>query len=199
MDLKIASKCIFQLAIFDIVTFCLGMLWKQPLNSLDKGPPYTTACKMRLMRITITIRALCTIIPLCHFIHTFIMYSTILADGRLRDMVNGHASNAPAHFHADAFWGGGSFDGTLGLSGTAVRGAVGVLGEGAKEGSQKNTADLVLASNSSGADAAEAESLDIRDILSKPLPPRPSDVDYVRSQASFNVAGVVCAHFCFFG
>jgi hypothetical protein len=126
------------------------------------------------------------------------MYSTILADGRLRDMVNGHASSAPAHFHADAFWGGGSFDGTLGLSGATVRGAVGVLGEGAKEGSQKNTADLVLASNSSGADAAEAESLNIRDILSKPLPPRPSDVDYVRSQASFNVAGVVCAHFCFF-
>ena len=126
------------------------------------------------------------------------MYSTILADGRLRDMVNGHASSAPAHFHADAFWGGGSFAGTLGLSGATVRGAVGVLGEGAKEGSQKNTADLVLASNSSGADAAEAESLNIRDILSKPLPPRPSDVDYVRSQASFNVAGVVCAHFCFF-
>ena len=64
MDPKIASMCIFQLAIFDIVTFRLGMLWKQPLNSLDKGPPCTTACKMRLMRITI--RALCTIIPLYH-------------------------------------------------------------------------------------------------------------------------------------
>jgi hypothetical protein len=126
------------------------------------------------------------------------MYSTILADGRLRDMVNGHASNAPAHFNADVGWGGGAFDGTLGLSGAAVRGAVGVLGEEAKERSQKIAADLVLASNSSGAFAPESESLDIRDILSKPLPPRPSDVDYVRSQASFNVTGVVCAQLHYF-
>ena len=113
------------------------------------------------------------------------MYSTILTDSRLRDLVNGHTPSASQlqYQHSDATWSGGLFDGTLGLNGVPVRGSVGGLGAGVLEGAG------YAAAVGTAADAAQAESLDIRRILSKPLPPRPSDVDLVRSSASFDVSG----------
>ena len=119
------------------------------------------------------------------------MYSTILADGRLRDLVNGHAPGAPAMPHSDALWGSALFDGTLGLSGVPVRGYGGSLGAVAIDGTGNAAANLV--SPLSAAEVVEVESADIRRILSKTLPPRPSDVDAVRSHASFDISGAQCS------
>ena len=120
------------------------------------------------------------------------MYSTILSDGRLRDLVNGHALAAPP-LHSDASWNatcGASFDGSLGFGGGVSRGSTGVLGA---EGT-RNAFDN-LASASAASAAASKETVDIRHILSNPLPPLLSDVEFVRSEASFAATGALFAPF----
>jgi hypothetical protein len=119
------------------------------------------------------------------------MYSTILSDGRLRDLVNGHSLAPP--LHSDAAWSttaGALVDGSSGFGLGPSRASAGMLGA---EGARNVFGDLAIASPTLV--SSEKETLDIRSILSNPLPPLPSDVDFVRSQASTAAAGTTCAQF----
>ncbi len=124
------------------------------------------------------------------------MYSSILADGRLRDLVNGHTL-APQPHQSDAAWSAPAaaiYDGSLGFGGASFRGSSGVLGA---EDFRPVVGDT--ASTAAAAPSSEKESVDIRSILSNPLPPLPSDVAFVQAQASFNVTGALHARFQRYG
>ncbi len=96
------------------------------------------------------------------------------------------------------------FDGSLGLRGGAGSGRVdaGALGGGvdrtrdaaaaaaaAAAATSAASANLGFSSANTAAAVAAKESVDIRHILSNPLPPPPSDVEFVRSQTSVSVIG----------
>ena len=155
--------------------------WKPLPDSSDRDPQFITACKMHSQLPS-------SLLPR----HSLHMYSTILSDGRLRDLVNGHASAAPP-LHSDASWSataGALFDGSLGFGGGVSRGSTGVLGA---EGTRNAFDNLASASVASA--AASKETVDIRHILSNPLPPLLSDVEFVRSEASFAATGALFAPF----
>ncbi len=120
------------------------------------------------------------------------MYSAILADGRLRDLVNGHTL-APPPLQSDAMWStnaGALFDGSLGFGGGVSRSTAAMLGA---DVTRNAFGDSALAS--AAVASSEKETLDIRNILSNPLPPLPSDVDFVRSKASLASTGALRAQF----
>ena len=120
------------------------------------------------------------------------MYSAILADGRLRDLVNGHTL-APPPLQSDAMWStnaGALFDGSLGFGGGVSRSTAAMLGA---DVTRNAFGDSALAS--AAVASSEKETLDIRNILSNPLPPLPSDVDFVRSEASLASTGALRAQF----
>jgi X-X-X-Leu-X-X-Gly heptad repeat protein len=113
------------------------------------------------------------------------MYSAILNDGRLRDLVNGHAPPPNHFFHSDAAWTGSStLDGQLATGVQQLRNGVAALGGGSNGGISNRAVDFdfTTASNAAAAAKDEEESVDIRQILSTPLPPIPSDVEFIRSQ-----------------
>jgi hypothetical protein len=120
------------------------------------------------------------------------MYSTILNDGRLRDLVNGHAPPTSHFFHSDAAWPASDLlDGQLASGGAPLRKGVAALGGGSFGGIQNRAVDVDSATAFSAAAVTkqDEESVDIRQILSTPLPPIPSDVEFIRSQTSFVSTG----------
>ena len=120
------------------------------------------------------------------------MYSTILNDGRLRDLVNGHAPPTSHFFHSDDL-----LDGQLASGGAPLRKGVAALGGGSIGGIQNRAVDVDSATAFSAAAVArqDEESVDIRQILSTPLPPIPSDVEFIRSQTSFASTGEFYVNF----
>lgn len=126
------------------------------------------------------------------------MYSAILNDGRLRDLVNGHAPPPNHFFHSDAAWTGSStLDGQLATGGQQLRQGVAALGGGSNGGINNRAVDFdfTTASNAAAAAKEEEESVDIRQILSTPLPPIPSDVEFIRSQTFASTGARFCGRF----
>jgi hypothetical protein len=108
------------------------------------------------------------------------MYSTILADGRLRDLVNGHNSLSAPSFPSEPVWSAGMrdlLDGSAGFD--ATRG----FREAAA--SQQSTNSAAGPTDSALVTAVDQSSAAIRNILANPLPPPPPDVQFVQSQVSF--------------
>jgi hypothetical protein len=124
------------------------------------------------------------------------MYSAILNDGRLRDLVNGHAPPPNHFFHSDAAWtGSATLDGQLqATGGQQLRTGVAALGGGSNGGFNNRAVgfDFTTASNAAAAAKEEEESVDIRHIPSTPLPPIPSDVEFIRSQAFASTGALLC-------